>query len=227
MENLVPLLILGGIAWWLYRRHQKKAARATLQRREEARITSHIINPAPLPGYDATGSALNEYIMQLLAERSRMTGLDAVTVLLRGAHHEAFGEGDRKAIKRQIEVITDSAEIIRKSKNVETVKSRLEVMHINLTSLHNIYFIQKAKKADTHLKQLEPQIITSIYCRSIHELYKKMLSLKTKKAIENCRNKIYETIDKILLTGHLCGEEVAALRRFFTEQQEGYMCKKG
>lgn len=213
---LACALFWGAVVYWVYRRRKKKrAALAETQRREEERLAYLTASPAPLPGYDATGEELNAYVARLLKERSQIRCLAEVMFLLRGVHHAVLGSDDKRAVKRHIEILKDSCDVIEKSKKIDTVESRLEVMHTNLATLHNVYFIEKAKEADIFLKKLEPQIFTAVYCRMIQDVQEKIDLLKTDKAKERKNNDIRNYIQLILKIYYLPHQETIALQKNF------------
>lgn len=213
---LACALFFGAIVYWFYRRRKKKrAALAETQRREEERLAYLTASPAPLPGYDATGEELNAYVARLLKERSQIRCLAEVMSLLRGVHHAVLGSDDKRAVKRHIEILKDSCDVIEKSKKIDTVESRLEVMHTNLATLHNIYFIEKAKEADIFLKKLEPQIFTAVYCRMIQDVQEKIDSLKTDKAKERKISDILNHIQHIQFLNYIPQKEMMILKNYF------------
>lgn len=213
---LACALFWGAVIYWFYRRRKKKkAALAETQRREEERLAYLTASPAPLPGYDSTGAELDAYVARLLKERSQIRYLADVMSLLRGVHHAVSGSAEKRSVKRHIEILKDSCDVIEKSKKIDTVESRLEVMHTNLATLHKVYFIEKAKEADKFLKKLEPQIFTAMFCRMIQDVQEKIDSLKTDKAKERKNNDIRNYIQLILKIYYLPHQEIIALQKKF------------
>lgn len=214
ISGLVGLLFWAAVIYWFYRRRQKKRKRIEAeQRREAERLAYLTASPSPISGYDAEGEELDAYVMNMLAERSKISCLkDFMPTRDKNIHR--YGPNDKKCLRREFEIIRESCEIIEDTSKIQTAETRIQTIQTILKRMQEEYAYPGVQEKLTLLHAYTSQIHSAIYIRIIQESIEKALTLKTAEAQKKRYAALKAPLRELERLGYLPREELAALRRF-------------
>lgn len=214
ISGLVGLLFWAAVIYWFYHRRQKKRAQIEAeQRREAERLAAVTASPSPLPGYDAEGEELDAYVMNMLAERAKISCLkDFMPIRDKNIHR--YGRNEKKCLRREFEIIRESCEIIEDTSKIQTAETRIQTIQTILERMQKEYAYPGVQEKLTLLHAYISQIHSAIYIRIIQESIEKALTLKTAGAQKKKYAALQDTVRELERLDYLPMEELAALRRF-------------